>query len=110
MFKDNKFSMWDDETKAINMADHVNPPEDMEGDWDDWSEEDIEELEAWITVHADGHLEMPVDEKGELSWDGVRNASTLNSEDAPLFDKFFEEFELGNWRDVKFDELRVETW
>ena len=45
MFKENKFTMWDDETKAINMADHVNPPEDMEGDWDDWSEEDEEGVE-----------------------------------------------------------------
>ena len=53
---------------------------------------------------------MPVDGEDELSWEEVRTASTLNPEDIPIFDKFFEEFELGDWRTIKFDELRVETW
>ena len=110
MFKDETFEMWDETTKAINMSDHATPPEDMDEDWDNWGEEDWDEVPAFITVHADNHLEMPVDEKGELSWDGVRTASTLNPEDVPLFDKFFEDFELGDWREIKFDELRVETW
>ena len=111
MFKNETFEMWDDDTKALNMADHATPPEDMEDeDFDNWGEEDWREVAAFITVHSDNHLEMPVDENNELSWDGVRNASTLNPEDIPIFDKFFEEFELGDWREVKFDELRVKTW
>ena len=110
MFKDETFEMWDDDTKALDMADHATPPANMGEDVDNWSEEDWEEVSAFVTVHSDGHLEMPVDENNELSWDGVRNASTLNPEDVPLFDEFFNDFELGDWRDIKFDELRVETW
>ena len=110
MFKDETFEMWDDNTKAINMSDHATPPEDMDEDWDNWGEEDWGEVPAFITVHAANHLEMPVDETGNLSWEGVRDASTLNPEDIPLFDKFFEDFELGDWREIKFDELRGETW
>lgn len=115
MFKEEIFTLWEDDVKAIDMADHATPPAHLEGDWDEWEWNDWEifdgeKPEAWITVHADGHLEMPVDGEDELSWEEVRTASTLNPEDIPIFDKFFEDFELGDWRAIKFDELRVETW
>jgi len=51
-------------------------------------EEDWGEVPAFITVHADNHLEMPVDENGNLSWEGVRDASTLNPEDIPYLINF----------------------
>ena len=90
-----------EEFKELNITEIAVTP-DWWNDSDFLDEDSIEEngWAALLTISKDGEIEIPVDNKNNVSVDGDRNASTKNVEDHPIFDKFFED-----WREVTFENV-----
>ena len=52
MFKEEIFTLWEDDIKAIDMADHATPPAHLEGDWDEWEWNDWEIFDGENPKHG----------------------------------------------------------
>jgi hypothetical protein len=101
---DKKFSLTKNNgevVKEINITELAVIPEWWE-DEEDFDEDSFEEniLGAYLNINEKDEITIPVDEKGNVSVDGIRDASTKNVEDHPIFDELFDD-----WREVTFDNV-----
>ena len=101
---DKKFSLTKNNgeiVKEINITELAVIPEQWEGE-EDFDEDSFEEniLGAYLNINEKDEITIPVDDKGNVSVDGIRDASTKNVEDHPIFDELFDD-----WREVTFDNV-----
>lgn len=101
---DKKFSLTKSNgeiVKEINITELAVIPEWWEGE-EDFDKDSFEEniLGAYLNINEKDEITIPVDDKGNVSVDGIRDASTKNVEDHPIFDELFDD-----WREVTFDNV-----
>ena len=101
---DKKFSLTKNNgeiVKEINITELAAIPERW-GSEEDFDEDSFEEnvLGAYLNINEKDEITIPVDDKGNVSVDGIRDASTKNVEDHPIFDELFDD-----WREVTFDNV-----
>lgn len=101
---DKKFSLTKNNgevVKEINITELAVIPEWWE-DEEDFDEDSLEEeiCGAYLNINEKDEITIPIDGKGNVSFDGIRDASTKNVEDHPIFDNLFDD-----WREVTFDNV-----